>query len=97
MTIYISGAISSDPHYKKKFKKAEKRLRKHFDVINPARVLGKLPKNTSYATYMDLSLEMIKHADCCYMLTDWTTSRGAKIEYDKAQELGIPVVFQRRK
>ena len=95
MTIYISGAISSDPHYKKKFKKSEKKLRKYFDVINPAKVLGKLPKNTGYATYMDLSLEMVKHSDLLYMLPDWTTSRGARLEYDKARELGIPMVFEK--
>lgn len=95
MTIYISGAISSDPHYKKKFKKAEKQLGKHFDVINPAKVLGKLPKTTPYQTYIDLSLNMVEHSDLLFMLKGWDKSNGATLEYEKARDLDIPIVFER--
>ena len=95
MTVYISGAISNDPRYKKKFRKAEKRLRKHFDVINPAKILSGLPKNTPYAAYMDLSLDMVKYADCIYMLKGWCESHGAMLEYNKAKELGLVIAFER--
>lgn len=41
MTLYISGKITGDKHYKRKFAKAKARLlKKGFDVISPADISG---------------------------------------------------------
>lgn len=95
MRVYLSGAISNNPKYKKQFKKAEKKLRKFFDVINPAKVLDGLPKNTEYNVYMDLSLAMLEHCDLIFMLHNWEHSNGAKIELERAKELGIHIEYER--
>lgn len=96
MVIYISGGITNVPDYKRHFKKAERRLRKHFDVINPAKVLSKMPKNTPYEVYMDMSLAMLKNSDLIYMLKNWNESRGACAEHGYALEHGIPIVYERK-
>jgi len=95
VTVYISGGISNVPDYMRRFKKAEKRLKKHFDVVNPAKVLDKLPKCTAYETYMEMSIVMLKECDLIYMLKGWSNSKGASAEHGYALEHGIPIVYER--
>ena len=49
MKIYISGAITNNPNYKKDFERAEDYLQREYpsaDIINPALVNSFLPKST---------------------------------------------------
>lgn len=81
MLVYISGAITNDKHYRKKFAKAEKNLKKQgYDVINPAKIGDVLPELT-YKGYLEVDLALVKQADILYMLQGWEDSQGANIEH----------------
>lgn len=47
----------------------------------------------SYDDYIDGDLRMIEGCDAIVMLSNWTESRGAKIEKDYAETNNIPVLF----
>ena len=81
MLIYISGAISSDPYYKRKFADAEKVLtKKGHDVINPAYIATALPK-MEHEQYLHIDKALIDICDAVYFLKDWGSSDGAREEY----------------
>ena len=72
--IYISGKITGDPHYKAKFRRAERYLKKQgYIVINPAY----MPAGLTFDQYMSVDKKMIDVADKIYFLKDWVFSRGA--------------------
>lgn len=94
--IYLSGGMSGIPRseYRRKFREAEKILRKHgYGCINPCRVWAcrwpwiyramewALGKRLAYAVVLcyDLLLLMTR-ADGIAMLPGWQASRGAQIE-----------------
>lgn len=83
MKIYIAGKITGDRHYKRKFKKAERTLkRKGHSVFNPA-VLTDYPE-FSWNDYMKVTGAMQKCCEATYFLPDWKNSKGARQEYDNA-------------
>lgn len=85
MKVYISGAITGTDDYMERFAKAEEQLvNDGFIVINPAKVNGQLPKETSYDEYMKMSILMLSMCDAIYMLDGWKNSKGACIEYGYA-------------
>ena len=43
--------------------------------------------------YLAKSIEMLDEADCVWMLKDWQTARGCKIEHDCAIAYGIPICY----
>lgn len=89
MKIYIAGAITSDPEYKKKFKDAEKdlRLRGH-DVVSPIYHSG-----PTYKDYLIQGLAALSGCDAIYLLPDYTISPGAQLELRLATLLGIKVLY----
>lgn len=90
--VYISGAISTDPNYKKHFKRAERKLIKRGDgVFNPCCI----PVIFSYWQFMSIDLAALACCDTIYMLKGWHESRGAKIELARALELGLRVEYER--
>lgn len=85
MKVYISGAITGTDDYMERFAKAEKSLADNgFIVINPAKVNGQLPVETTWEEYMKMSLVMLDMCDAIYMLDGWKNSKGACIEYGYA-------------
>lgn len=89
MKIYIAGAITGDPEYKKKFKDAEKdlRLRGH-DVVSPIYHSG-----PTYKDYLIQGLAALSGCDAIYLLPDYTISPGAQLELRLATLLGIKVLY----
>lgn len=84
MKVYISGKISglSKEEYMKRFSEAETFLvSKGHSVINPAAVNERLPKDTTYEQYMDMSMTMLSFCQAVYMLNNWKDSQGAKMEH----------------
>lgn len=95
--IYISGKITGDDNYKKKFEAAEKALLKFFDnkvdVYNPAKL--DLGPDATWKHYMRIDIQMLCSCDTIYMLSDWKKSRGARFERKVAKKLGIKIAYER--
>ena len=97
MIVYISGAITNDKHYRRKFAKAEKRLRKRgFEVINPAKIGDLMPKSFEHYDYLHIDLAMLDRANAIYMLPGWIDSRGARIEFRTALRQGKEIWIEKR-
>ena len=95
--IYISGPISGDPNYLKKFANAEHYLASHYsgNVINPASVLSRLPlPELEYKDLMRLCLDLLSMCDSICMLQGWRESRGAVLEYHYAVTHDFRIIFQ---
>ena len=90
--IYISGAVTSDPDFRKKFDKAEKLLyTKGYIPVNP--VKGEEDgKDWSY--YMKKDIQKLLSCDAIYVLSDWYDSKGARLEINIALELGLEVILE---
>ena len=85
MKIYISGKITGTTDYIERFAAAEEKLTAAgFVTVNPARVNGELPQETTYDEYMAMSLTMLDMCQAIYMLDGWEDSTGASIEFEKA-------------
>lgn len=87
--VFLSGKISDDKNYEKKFKNAEEYLDKHgFTVLNPA-----LPDTDllSYRDYIDLGLTLLSKASMLIQL-DECDSKGCILEEAYAKAVDIPIV-----
>ena len=99
MIIYISGKITGEIGYRKKFYKAELHL-KHLGhkPVNPAfigsLVSDTLPFEPSHDTYLKIDLAILKECEGIYLLKGFEDSNGAREEHAKAVQLGLPVFFQ---
>jgi hypothetical protein len=89
MKIYISGKISGDNNYRKKFLEAENAL---YDAghypLNPAACVA---DGTNWTSAMRTALRLMLDSDGVALLRDWKSSHGAKIEVRVAHEVGLPV------
>ena len=95
MKVYISGKISDCPNYYDIFLRAEGELiNKGFKVVNPAKVMANFPKETRYVEYMAMSLRLLDECDTIYLLNNWYSSYGARIEYLYALSQGKEVLFE---
>ena len=91
--IYISGPMTGVPeHNFPAFFAAEERLKQAgFQPLNPARNFGG-QTDRPRADYIRADLELLLQCDGIAMLPGWQKSRGAKLEYMIAWELGLPVI-----
>ena len=91
--IYIAGPMTGLPeHNFPAFHTAADRLRQAgWDVVNPAENFGgrrDLPR----ASYIRADVALLIECHAMALLPGWAESRGAKLEYLLARELGIPVI-----
>lgn len=92
MKIYISGSITNNKHYKKQFKRAERKLKKRgYKVFNPCCI----PNIFSYDEFMKIDIAALECCDCVFMLKGWEKSKGANIELKKAKELNKIIYFEK--
>ena len=95
MKIYIAGKITGDKHYKRKFRRAERILkRKGHSVMSPA-VLPKC-KEFSWRDYMQVSHAMQSVCNAMVLLPDYKQSKGAMKEYEFAKKMGQAIFFKIR-
>ena len=81
-TLYVGGAISSDPLYEEKFATAATALRRlGFAVMNPA-VLPK--RGFTHRQYMHVTLAMLDVCKILCLLPDWYKSHGTIMEFVRA-------------
>lgn len=91
MKMYISGKITGDPDYKKKFKSAHVYLTAQEHVtMNPAN----MTIGFTHDEYMTVCLAMVSVCDGVYMLKDWRDSDGAKEEHEFAIEHGKKIFYE---
>lgn len=89
--VYISGAITADPDFKRKFNRAAEICISAGAKIclNPA----ELPEGWgNYEAYMEHCMLMVRRAEVVVMLPCWMYSPGAKAERAYAESLRRTVV-----
>lgn len=95
MKIYISGRITGINHKiaEGMFEQAEKFLSDQGHTpINPMRI--KHDHGKSWEEYMLEDIRALFGCEAIFMLCNWGQSRGARIEYQIAREMGLRVMFQ---
>lgn len=108
LPVYISGPITSlcklGQDWKATFKGAEAALRRlgFREIHNPVDIavgveamcsaFGRTPQ---YADYMKADLEILLKCSTILMLKGWEGSKGALLEYQIAQALGLEVIYER--
>lgn len=91
--VYISGPISGYDVAERKavFDSAARRFRKQdYLVVNPFE-LG-VPDAAPWSQHMRADIAALMRCDIIYMLPGWHTSRGATIERNLAEMVGIKVM-----
>ena len=94
--VYISGPISGYDLAERKetFERAAKRfMMQGYLVSNPFN--SGVPATASWEEHMKADIAMLMQCDIIYMLSGWHTSRGATIERNLAEEVGIKVMQER--
>lgn len=92
--IYISGPITGYLNLNKgSFDMAEALLKERGDdPVNPHKILaGDLA--FKWDDYLRADLKVLCDCDGIYLLPRWQMSRGAKLEYTVAQELGLTIEY----
>jgi hypothetical protein len=94
MKIYISGKISGmEDEAKVLFDRAEKYLlSKGYEVVNPMKLEHN--ENTHWHHYMKTDIIALMECDAIYMLTNWTESKGAVVEFYIADNLEFEIIHE---
>lgn len=99
MKLYISGKITGIP-YDEAFLKFEKAQHKIISeileieiIINPMKLHPRLPLR-KWEYYMSVDIAELLTCDSVYMLNCWGQSKGSRIEYAIAKELGFKMFFE---
>lgn len=105
--IYISGKITGLSHEKAlaNFKNAEDEILKKqiiipavsakntsLSFVNPMTLNHK--PNSEWEDYMITDIAELFKCDAIYMLENWRESKGARIEYHIAREMGMNIIYQ---
>lgn len=99
MKTYISGMIAgiSFEESIEKFEHAEQELLKIHTtiekIINPMKLHPRAPER-KWEYYMAVDIAELLLCDSIYMLKCWGQSRGARLEYAIAKEIGLKIYFQ---
>ena len=94
MKVYISGKITGDADYKKKFKNAENILESAgFEVFNPAE---QEDTGKSWTWYMRKDIAGLMECDAIFLLKDQEESRGARLEAYIASQLKIKIYEEKQ-
>ena len=94
MKVYIAGKMSGVENYnREKFKTAEDKLRDlGHDPFNPAALQTAGQNDLDWKGCMVRDIKVLVECDMMAMLDDWEDSKGARLEFYIAQQLGIPAV-----
>jgi len=92
MKLYLSGAVSNDPDYKKKFAENEAKLEAAgYEVVNPCNLPG--VDNGEWIDGLLVCLAAEKEADALALIPDGYDSVGRCIEHEVAYKTGKRVMY----
>lgn len=92
--VYISGAISGrlPEDVCEDFERAEEKLKSlGWEVVNP--LANGLTDAHTWEEHMRADLRLLLDCDGIAMLPGWRASRGARLEFRVAGELGMEVIY----
>jgi len=90
--VYIAGPVTGRTDYEERFNEAEASLvALGYEVLNP--IAGGLVDGWEYRDYINRGLRLLMEADEIYMLPDWESSPGARLERMYAEICGVRVVI----
>ena len=93
MRVYISGAITGTNDYRERFARAEDELRgKGYTPVNPVKisdVITDMMPDATHDDYMAIDLALLSRCDAIYQMYGWINSKGAVMEHDLANDLGL--------
>lgn len=95
MKIYISGPISGRPseEVNLEFNLAEKQLSQRYPdstIVNP---INLCPVASNWKEAMRIDLKALLDCDCIALLPGWEKSKGAKLEFLVATNLGASYII----
>lgn len=90
-TLYVAGPMSGLPELNyPAFNEAAEQLRAAgFEVLNPVDVVVPRGATPTWQWFMRRTLKMMLDADAIATLPGWRDSKGASIEVDTADRIGI--------
>lgn len=95
--IYISGKIGG-LDYKEAFEKFESREKQliiiGYEVVNPMKIHPPREIPRTWEEFMVEDIQELFKCESIYMLEDWGQSKGARVEYAIAKELGFKIIFE---
>ena len=92
MKVYISGKISGLPisEVQRNFSEAERHLEEiGHEPVNPTK---NDDQTKNWSEHMVDDIEMLMGCEAIYLLDNWEDSKGARIEYRIAVELGLEII-----
>ena len=95
MKIYISGKISGTDltETRKRFAAAAKVTKKlGYEPVNPLE--NGLTEHDTWEAHITKDIADLLQCKAIYMLQGWEDSKGARIEYHIAVEIGIPIMYE---
>ena len=95
MTIYLSGAITTDPDYIEKFAQYKANLIKHRPtdvIICPVTDVNHAEHGKRWVDYMRADLRALLQCDAIALMPDWNNSIGARIERMLAVNLNMEII-----
>lgn len=106
--VYISGPVTSliklGLDWKQPFIEAEEALRRlgFNQVYNPVNVAEEVDARfeakgmkATYADYMRADVKLLLKSSMIVMLRGWENSKGARLEYELAEAMGMEVIYER--
>jgi hypothetical protein len=104
MKIFISGAIGKylgseegEAFVINRFGAVEQFLKTRnpdCEVFNPISLTKTLGWNATHEEYMKECIKELKTSDICYFMYDWYTSKGSRMEFELAEQLGLRVIME---
>lgn len=95
MRIYLCGPVTGTEDYRERFRKAEATLAKEgFEVVNPVKIVRKLPEGVTYQEIMCLCMHLLDMCEMIFLMEGWQHSNGCNAEVAHALEKKITITYE---